>query len=203
MDPALPHSLQAIAPIITHYGYFAVFGLLFVEDFGVPAPGETILIAASVFAGLGKLNIFLVIIVAIIAAYAGDNLGYVIGKYGGRRLVKRFGLYVFITPKKLAETEKYFRDKGPRIIIVARFIEGLRQLNGILAGITEMSWRRFTVFNAIGGILWVLAWSMVGYFGGNHIDTIEHYGTLLAAVAGIGIIAYVAVLFIRRRSSES
>ncbi len=204
MVHTIPSSLQALAPVINHYGYFAVFGLLFLEDFGVPVPGETMLIAASVFAGLGKLNIVVIVLVAIAAAFAGDNLGYVIGKYGGRRLLDRYGKYVLMTPEKIDKATGYFDRNGGRIVILARFVEGLRQLNGILAGASDMLWRTFAFFNLIGATLWVCTWAGVGYYGGDHIVTIEKYGSYLSVAAAVLIAGFFVVRHIvkKRRTDQ-
>ena len=99
--PELPGVLASLAPILNSYGYLAVGGVLFLEDFGIPVPGETILIAAAVYAGAGSLNIAVVAGIAVLAAVAGDNVGFAIGHLGGRRLVERFGRYVLLTPARL------------------------------------------------------------------------------------------------------
>jgi len=180
-----------LAPLLDHYGYLALGGLIFVEDFGVPSPGETILIAASVYAGAGRLNIVAVGVLAVLAAVAGDNIGYVIGRFGGHALVLRFGKYVFLTRERLDKAEKFFRRYGGEIVVVARFIEGLRQLNGIIAGIAEMPWPRFLAFNTLGAALWVGVWSTVGYLAGDHIGAI--YST--AARYSLYLLIALAVLF--------
>ena len=195
----LPGFLHTLAPLLDHWGYLAVGFLLFVEDFGVPAPGETVLIAASVYAGAGRLNIVAVGVIGFAAAVAGDNVGYAIGRFGGRALVLRFGRYVMLTGDRLDRAESFFTRHGGKIVIVARFIEGLRQANGIIAGITRMPWPRFVAFNALGAALWVGTWTAVGYLAGNHIQAIytqaSRYALYLLAVAGLAII----VLIIRHR----
>ena len=150
----LPGFLAALAPLLDHWGYLAVGFLIFIEDFGVPSPGETVLIAASVYAGAGRLNIVAVGVIGFAAAVLGDNLGYAIGRLGGRTLVLRFGRYVLLTPERLDRAESFFTRHGGKIITVARFIEGLRQANGIIAGLTRMPWARFLAFNALGAALW-------------------------------------------------
>ena len=195
----LPGFLAALAPLLDHWGYLAVGFLIFVEDFGVPAPGETVLIAAAVYAGAGRLNIVAVGVVGFVAAVLGDNIGYAIGRFGGRTLVLRFGRYVRLTEERLARAESFFARNGGKIVIVARFIEGLRQANGIIAGITRMHWLRFVAFNSLGAALWVATWTSVGYLAGNHIQAIytqvSRYALYLLAVAGLAVI----VLIIRHR----
>lgn len=203
LPPQLPGFIEVIAPTVNQYGYLAVGGLILLEDFGVPAPGEAILIAAAVFAGIGKLNIFLVIVVAFIGAMIGDNIGFAIGHFGGRPLLNRFGKYVFVTPKRLDKAEDFFNRNGGKVVIVARFIEGLRQLNGIIAGISEMRWPKFAAFNAIGAALWVGVWANVGYFGGSHISAFHKYAIYITIAAGAAVFAYIIYRLIRRRKKKS
>src|SRR5436305_13726549 len=99
--PPLPGFLASLAPVLNDYGYLAVGGIVLIEDFGVPAPGETALIAASVYAGAGRLNVVVVGVVALVAAIIGDNIGYAIGRFGGHALVLRFGKYLLITAERL------------------------------------------------------------------------------------------------------
>lgn len=192
-QPALPGFLEALASPLEHYGLWGVFFLVMVEDFGIPVPGETVIIAASIYAGSGRLNVVAVGVVAFVAAVFGDNIGYGIGRFGGRRLVDRWGKYVFLTPERLDKAEEFFDRQGAKIITIARFIEGLRQANGIIAGIAEMHWLRFVAFNALGAALWVGTWVSVGYFAGQHITTIYNYLTRYSYYALIAVAVAVAV----------
>ena len=196
----LPGFLQALAPLLDHWGYAAVAFLLFVEDFGVPAPGETVLIAASVYAGAGRLNVVAVGLIAFAAAVLGDNTGYAIGRFGGRALVLRYGRYVMLTEERLDKAEAFFNHHGGKIVTVARFIEGLRQANGIIAGTTGMRWPRFLAFNALGAAVWVAVWTSVGYLAGDHIttvyDTVGRYSLYVLVAA---VLLAVAVVLRRRR----
>src|SRR5579884_2171288 len=168
----LPGVLHSLEPTLNHYGYLAVAGLVLLEDFGVPVPGETVLILGAVYAGAGRLSLVLVALLGFLGAVVGDNIGFAIGHFGGRRLVDRYGRYILLTPERVDKATGFFERHGGKIIVVARFIEGLRQANGIIAGITGMHWLKFLVFNVIGAALWVALWVCVGYFSGNHIDTI-------------------------------
>src|SRR3954451_18030244 len=98
----LPSFLHGVAPILERWGYLAVAGVIGVESFGVPAPGQTIMVAAAIYAGAGRLNVVAVAAIAFVAAVLGDNIGYWIGVRGGRKVVHRFGKYVFLTPERLA-----------------------------------------------------------------------------------------------------
>src|SRR5262249_7453722 len=189
--------------------YLAVGGLVMVENFGVPAPGETILVAAAVYAGTGRLSIVGVGLTAVTAAIVGNCIGYAIGYFGGHALVLRFGKYVFLTPERLEKTERFFDRRGGLLVVAARFFEGLRQAAGIIAGTAEMPWRRFLLFTAIGAVLWVGLWAPLGYLAGNHIGTI--YGDIvrdsLFVLIGLGVLAAAwitrAVLRRRRRAAAA
>jgi membrane protein DedA with SNARE-associated domain len=191
-QPVLPGFLNSLAGPLEHYGLWAILLLVLVEDFGIPLPGETVLIAGAIFAGSGRLNVVAVALVGFVAAVVGDNIGYAIGRFGGRALVERWGRYIFLTPERLDKAEEFFDRHGGKIITIARFIEGLRQANGIIAGITQMHWLRFVAFNALGAALWVGTWVSIGYFAGQHITTIYNEVTrysLYAAIAAVVLIA--------------
>jgi membrane protein DedA with SNARE-associated domain len=202
-QPALPGFLEALASPLEHYGLWAIFLLVLVEDFGIPVPGETVIIAASIYAGSGRLNVVAVGVVAFVAAVLGDNIGYGIGRFGGRRLVDRWGKYVFLTPERLDKAEDFFDRQGAKIITIARFIEGLRQANGIIAGISKMHWLRFIAYNALGAALWVGTWVSIGYFAGQHINTIysliTRYSLYVAIAAVVVIVALIARHIMRKR----
>ncbi|HET9061025.1 MAG TPA: DedA family protein [Acidimicrobiales bacterium] len=206
-SPHLPGIFHALEPVLNHYGYIAVGGLVFLEDFGVPAPGETVLIAGAIYAGAGRLNIVLVAAIAFGAAVLGDNVGYAIGRYGGRELALRWGKYVFITKERLDRAQGFFERHGGKVVTVARFIEGLRQANGIIAGISDMPWAtRFLPFNALGAALWVGLWTTVGYTAGSHINTIyrdiSHYELYVAIAVGVLLIAYITSRVVKSRRAK-
>jgi membrane protein DedA with SNARE-associated domain len=200
----LPGVLHTLEPTLDNYGYLAVAGFVLLEDFGVPVPGETILILGAVYAGTGRLNVLLVGLIGFLAAVVGDNLGFAIGHIGGRRLVQRFGRYILLTPERLDSATGFFERHGGKIVVVARFIEGLRQANGIIAGITGMHWAKFLAFNALGAALWVAVWTSIGYLSGSHINTIYNdatrYDTYLAIAVGVLILAYIARRLWKRRN---
>jgi len=201
--PPLPGFLEALSSPLQHFGVWAIALLIMVEDFGIPVPGETILIAGAIYAGAGRLNVVAVGVAAFIAAIIGDNIGFAIGHFGGRALALRWGKYVFLTEERLNKAEAFFDRRGAIVITFARFVEGLRQANGIIAGITGMHWLRFLIFNAIGAALWVGTWVSLGYLAGDHITTIYHYITVysyyvLIALAVL-VVGYIALRLRRRR----
>jgi membrane protein DedA with SNARE-associated domain len=158
--------------LLDRYGYLGIAGVVFVEGFGVPAPGQTAIISGGAYAGRGHLDIVAVAVVAFAAAVTGDSVGFLIGRVGGRRLVLRYGRFVRLTPQRLDKVEAFMARHGPKVVAIARFVEGLRQFNGIVAGATGMPWHRFVLFNAIGGAAWVAVWVSAGYLAGDHMDAI-------------------------------
>jgi membrane protein DedA with SNARE-associated domain len=197
--PQLPGFLHSIQPLLNHYGYLAVALIVLIESFGPPLPGEPIIIAASIYAGAGTLNIWGVFAVAYSAAVVGDNIGYAIGHFGGTRLVVKYGKYIGATEARYGKAEKFFVRYGGRIVIIARFIEGLRQLNGIIAGTTQMPWRRFFVCNAFGAALWVALWTIAGDQAGSHIDAVYNVGKYVAEAVIVALVIGIPVYVIRRR----
>lgn len=198
----LPGFLAPVGRYIAEYGYWVIFLFVMLEDFGVPLPGETVLIAGAVDAGTGRLNIVAVGVLGFVAAVAGDNIGFALGHFGGRALALRWGRYVFLTEERLDKAERFFASHGGKVITMARFVEGLRQANGIIAGISGMRWLRFLVFNMLGAALWVGCWVSVGYFGGRNITTIYDYITqysLYVLIAALVAVAIWVWLHLRKR----
>jgi membrane protein DedA with SNARE-associated domain len=204
MTAQLPGILQSLAPVLDRYGYAAVLALVGVEGFGIPAPGQTVLIAAGIYAGTGQLNVTLVLALGFIAAVAGDNIGYAIGHFGGRQLVLRFGRHVFLTEERLAAAEHFFAARGNIVVPIARFIDGLRQANGIVAGLAQMPWWRFLSYNALGAAAWVGVWVLLGYLAGDHIEAIydefQRYEKYVLAAVAVILIAVLARWKLKRRA---
>jgi membrane protein DedA with SNARE-associated domain len=190
---------------IATYGYFAVSGGILLEDFGLPTPGETLLIAGAMAAAHGTLDITWLLLLAWAGAVVGDSIGWAIGRYGGRHLAVRYGNRVGITSAKLQQVERFFDRHGDVVIIFARFVVMLRQLNGIVAGTLAMPWPRFLLFNAIGAALWVGWWGMLAYWLGQRVlDFISGVGRiepLLFAIAALALAVAGARIYWRRRGT--
>lgn len=194
------HVLGTLGPWIHHYGVVAVFVILVLELLGLPLPGELLLILTAILAGRGGMSFPGLLISAWAGAVIGDNIGYLIGRLLGHRVVWRYGGKIGLTEERLRWVETVFAHYGPVTVIFARFVTVLRQLNGVVAGTVKMDWRRFLVFNALGGALWVLAWTMAGFYLGRHgehiaafVDRLGLLGVAVAAIAMILILAYVLV----------
>ncbi|SCY58631.1 DedA family protein [Microvirga guangxiensis] len=160
----LQHVFGSVEAAIAAYGVLALFLILYFESFGVPLPGESALITVSLLAAHGDHAIGHVILAAWCGAVLGDSTGYLIGRIGGRPVLLWLAPKIRLTPDRLARIEKTARDKGFIMVMTARFVVGLRQLNGILAGSVAMPWPRFVLANALGALLWASFWSLGAYF---------------------------------------
>jgi membrane protein DedA with SNARE-associated domain len=150
------------------YSYVIVFLTIFLEGFGMPVPGEAILITGSILAAKGKLSFPLVLLAGVLGAVLGNSVGYLIGVYSGKKVLNRFAFFRKNFDKFLASYCKW----GGLIVVLGRFFQGLRQLNGFIAGIAEMKWKVFLLFNVIGAILWVCAWGSFSYLTGRETHAI-------------------------------
>jgi membrane protein DedA with SNARE-associated domain len=159
-----------VEPYITQYGIAAMFFIIYLESLGAPLPGESALVASSVMAAAGDLSIVQLFLVVWAAAVLGDSTGYAIGKIGGRPLLQRYGWVVRLTPERLSVLEDMFRKRGAIIVVGARFVVLLRQLNGLVAGSMAMPWRRFLAANVFGAGLWSAVWCFGSYYLGESFD---------------------------------
>lgn len=189
---------------LVHYGLALLFLLVAVESAGVPLPGETALIAAALLSqpnGAHHFSIVAVIAVAALAAIIGDNVGYALGRYGGRALLNRWGPVARYAERTLPPAERYFARHGGKSVFFGRFIAVLRVTVAWLAGITRMPWWRFFAYNAAGGILWATSIGLLAYYVGKAAaDAVSTYGLYAVAVlAVLGVVAFFAHRWWRRR----
>ena len=190
----LRHALARAQPWLDRYGYPAVFLAIMVEGFGLLAPGQTLLMAAALAAAQGRLNIVWVMIWALTAAVVGNTLGYLLGRFGGRPLL----LKIKVNQRRLERLEAYFTRKGKWVILIARFFDGLRQLNGIVAGLLKMPWRVFTTLNILGALLWTGVWGLGVYFIEKEIAalhfTLRQIEPWVAALCLLALLAFLVHL---------
>ena len=206
--PQLPSFLSAVQGPLDHYGLWAIGLLLLLENIGVPVvPGEFAMIAGAIYAGAGQLNVVAVGVVAVVASVLGATIGYGIGRLGGRALVLRYGKWVFIREHHLDRAEQSVDRFGGLVVVGARYIVGLRELNGIIAGATGMHPVRFTVSNIIGAVAWVATWVTLGYVAGVHIQAIypvvSRYALYVLAGAVVLLAAWLTLRLRRRRSGKA
>jgi membrane protein DedA with SNARE-associated domain len=186
----LLHATDNVQPLLDRYGYPLVFLAVLVEGFGVVAPGQTILMAASFAAARGDLNLIWVLLLTFTAAILGNSLGYLIGLKGGRPLLLRLR----VKKERLQRLEGYFSRYGKGVIIFGRFFDVLRQLNGIMAGILHMPWKTFTICNILGATLWTGTWGLGSYLLEKEIAKIHlpiHLvEPLIAIMIFLGVLAF-------------
>jgi len=190
-----------LTSLVQHYGLLVLFLLIAAESAGLPLPGETALIAAGVLASQGDLNIAAVIAVAAVAAIVGDNVGYWLGRVGGRKLLTRWGWLQRHASRVLPWSERFFARHGGKTIFLARFFAVLRVTAAFIAGVSRMHWWQFFLWNAAGGICWALGVGLVAYYAGHAAaDAINRYGLIAGAViAGLLVAGIVAMQLWRRR----
>jgi membrane protein DedA with SNARE-associated domain len=189
-----------VSGFVHHYGLVALFLIVMLESGGIPLPGETALVAGGVFASRGELNIVAVIAVAAAAAIVGDNLGYWIGRSGGRSVLTRWE----VTARTLPWAEGFFERHGPKTIFLARFLSVLRVTAAWMAGVSRMRWWTFFAWNAAGGICWAGLVGLVTYYAGQAAaDAISHYGLIGGAVVvALALLALLVFHLWRRRLVE-
>lgn len=181
--------------LFERYGYWAVFFGVCLENAGVPVPGETALLAGAVLCHFGRLSLGWVIATAIAAAIVGDNLGFLVGRRGGRALAERYGPKLGLTARRLRLFDTFFHRHGAKTVFFARFITGLRVFGAMLAGTSGLPWRRFLFYNATGAIVWATAIGLAGYLLAESWETLERWvgrsGVIaLAIVVVIAVVAY-------------
>jgi membrane protein DedA with SNARE-associated domain len=188
--------MDRILSLIAHYGYLVILFGVMLESTGVPLPGETILLASGVLVQQGHLDLGDAIVFGILGAVIGDQIGYWVGREGGRRFVLRWGRYVFISPERLARAEAFFERHGGKAVFLARFFSGLRVFGALVAGISRMRWGTFLLYNALGGTVWATAVILLGYILGSSVGLVERWlgrATLvLASVLAVVLAFYLA-----------
>ena len=191
-----------IQQAIATYGYWAVLVVVALESMGIPLPGETILVAASVYAGTtGGLHPALVIAAAALGAILGDNLGFLIGRYGGSPLLQRLERLFHLDPRILQYAQRYFARHGNKTVFLGRFFSPLRATVALLAGSNHMPWGTFLLWNLLGGIIWATIFGLLGYELGNNLSLLGRVlqATLIGGILLIALLVAAVVLFILRQ----
>jgi membrane protein DedA with SNARE-associated domain len=197
-----PVIASAIDDLLSNFGYLAVFALIGIESLGIPAPGETMLVTASVYAGAThNLEIAGVIAAAAAGAIVGDNIGYSIGRMGGYKLLLRFGHRVRVKESHLKVARYVFDRHGEKVVFFGRFVALLRTYAAFLAGVGQMEWRRFLIANAAGGIIWALIFGLLGFYGQKAFERLST--PINITLGALGIVGVVAMtLYLRRRTER-
>jgi membrane protein DedA with SNARE-associated domain len=198
------HIFDLLRSALAHYGYWAIAAALLLENAGVPVPGETVLLLASFLAySEHDLRVPWIIVVGTVAATLGDNLGFAIGHYGGRRLLDRYRKTFRVSDDAVVRGEGLFLRYGAITILFARFVFGMRVIAGPMAGVLRMPWKKFAVFNFLGAGLWVTVISLVGYVFGSRWKLLMHFMRRFDLVLVVVFVLMLGVMWWRsRRQSE-
>jgi len=198
------HIFDLLRSALAHYGYWAIAAALLLENAGVPVPGETVLLLASFLAySEHDLRVPWIIVVGTVAATLGDNLGFAIGHYGGRRLLDRYRKTFRVSDDAVVRGEGLFLRYGAITILFARFVFGMRVIAGPMAGVLRMPWKKFAVFNFLGAGLWVTVISVVGYVFGSRWKLLMHFMRRFDLVLVVVFVLMLGVMWWRsRRQSE-
>ena len=193
-----------LVDLFARYGYAVVFFGVFLENTGLPVPGETALLAGAAMANFGRLSLPWVIVTAVGGAVLGDNLGFFIGRRYGRGLVERFGSRLGLTRARLEQFDRFFDRHGGRTVFIARFITGLRVFGAVLAGASGLRWPSFILYNAAGAIAWSTAIAIAGYSLAYSWETLERWigRSGLVGLAVVAAIVVVSVVRARRKNDS-
>ena len=193
--------LARVQPMLERYGYGVVALAVMAEGVGIPTPGQTLLMVGALEAAKGRLNIVWLLFLVTGAATVGNSMGYAIGRWGGRAVLKKLK----VDATRQQRFDDIFKRYGGVVILLARFVDGLRQLNGIIAGIMRMPWWRFTIDNAAGALVWTCAWGLGTFYLGQDIHAIaaafHRHRWWLYALSAAAVIFLLAAL-LRSRSAH-
>jgi membrane protein DedA with SNARE-associated domain len=169
------HIFGLLRDALVHYGYWAVAVMLLLESAGLPLPGETVLLLASFLAySEHELRFPWIIVVGTVATTMGGELGFALGRHGGRPLIERYRHVFGMSAESVARGDRLFERYGGATVFLARFIFGMRVLASLLAGALHMPWRKFVLFNFLGAAIWVTAICSAGYLFGGHWGRLVH-----------------------------
>jgi undecaprenyl-diphosphatase len=202
--PAHDTVLASFLSVTTNLGLPVIGLVVAIEALGVPLPGETAVILGGLAANQGRLSIVAVIVVAAAAAIVGDNIGFMIGRRGGRALLERPGRFFEERQRMLAIGDPFFERHGPKAVFLGRWITGLRVWTSWLAGASDMRWPTFLVWNALGGTAWAISVALAAYYGGKSVETVfSKVGLYGGIAAGVLIVIGVAYVWRRRRRARA
>jgi membrane protein DedA with SNARE-associated domain len=189
--------------LIGRYGYLIVFLGVMLEGVGIPLPGETVLITAGALAHRGSLTLWETMVMGSLGAVMGGQAGYFVGRFGGRPFVLRWGRYVFITPERLGRAESFFERHGGKAVFFGRFFAGLRVFGALVAGMSRMSWRKFTLYSVLGGVVWATAAVALGYFLWASLGLVEHWIGRLSLLLAAALVLVVVLRWSYRKAMRT
>lgn len=202
--PTMQIILEWIVDFVLELGYLGIFVMTFIESSFIPIPAEVTMVPAGYLVQQGQMNGWWVMISAISGTVCGALFNYWLAAHYGRWLFERYGKYFFLTEKKLAKMEKFFHEHGDVATFSGRLLPGLRHYISFPAGLAHMNLRRFTIYTAFGGAIWMLILMMVGYYIGEEKELIKRYVTMLAwGLAGFVTIGGMLYYWFRIRNRQT
>jgi len=201
---SLPLALGISSTLSPTATYLLLIALVAAESAGVPLPGETALITASILASRGHVDLPLVIVFAVVASVTGDNLGYLFGRHYGRRLLQHHRLpFEERRAKVIEKGDEFFAKHGGKAVALGRFVTGVRVVVALLAGVNRLPWRVFALWNVLGAILWATTVGVLAYYVGEAIEHDLLYGGLIAAGIALLLVGIHVYAHRRRRRQEA
>jgi membrane-associated protein len=204
------HLDDKLRDLITTYGgtvYLILFLIIFVETGLVVMPflpGDSLLFAAGSFAAVGALNLWYLLILLFVAAVIGDTVNYFLGKTVGLKVLKwRIGQRQLVKQKHIDQTHAFFERHGPKTIIIARFVPIVRTFAPFVAGIGEMHYQKFLSFNIIGGLVWVVSLTLLGYWFGNTEFVKNNFETVIFGIIFISILPMIIAIFKKKEPAQT
>src|SRR5215213_9542864 len=198
--------MEKFYPLIENYGYVIVLFGVMLGTTGIPFPSAAVLLAAGVLVQQGHLDLWYAIVVGILGAVIGNQIGYLVGHRAGRAFVLKWGRYIKLTPERLEQVEGLFARHGGRAVFVARFFSVFRVLEALVAGISRMRWGTFVFYSVLSGAVWATAVVLVGYFFGESWGSAQGWSgrapLLLVLLLGVALGFYIAYRWTTSRRSR-
>lgn len=193
---------EIVQSLLAEYGLIIILVAITLEGFGIPAPGQSLLVTGAVLSASGEFDIRLFLLLSWFAAFAGSLLGYLIGRFGGRKLLLRLPL----NPSRIERMEYFCQRYGILLVVLSRFIDGPRQLTGIIVGSLNMPAIIFILATSLGAVLWVGVWGLGGYYLGQHIhlfaETFDKFAPYTWIATGLAILA-ISLYLLRWRNKHN
>jgi membrane protein DedA with SNARE-associated domain len=203
LEAILQPLIEWVTATIGGYGLFAVFGLMLLESMGIPIPSEAISPFAGYLVSQGQMSMFWAVAAGVLGNLLGSWIAYFIGLWGGRELWFRYGRFVGVRRHHLAIAEKWFEKYGEFTVFISRCLPVVRTFISFPAGTARMNFAKFTFYTLIGCVPWVFALTYFGYVLGENWDRVGSYLHYLDYAVALAVLAGVAYLFLRWRSSKS
>jgi len=193
-------AVNSYEPLLVEYGLAVILAAIALEGFGIPVPGQSLLIAGALLSTRGEFDIRVLLVSSVFAAIAGSTLGYVIGRAGGRKLL----LLLPLNPSRLERMDTICERYGTLLVVLSRFIDGPRQLAGIFVGSLRMPAVTFLLAISAGAVLWVGFWGLGSYYFGQHIHVIVKLVESASIYTWIatGLFIIILILYLIRRRNH-